>query len=132
MNYAIPDLDLFSIPPEMEDKESRKRKRTEDQASELVDKMPPFIRGSQTSKQAASFVRSEAPNMRVAVLGFIRLSGSYGATDEEVEIALGFKHQTASARRNELMNMGLIKRAGTRKTESGCSADVWVHCLVGL
>jgi len=127
MNHAMPDLDLFSTPPEMEDKESRKRKLTEDQASELVDKMPPFVRGSNTSYSAAQFVRSEAPNMRVAVLGFIRLMGSHGATDEEVENALGFKHQTASARRNELMNMGLIKKAGTRKTESGCSADVWVQ-----
>ena len=109
------------------DNGNKKRAVAVEQVRVLMDKMPPFVRDSQTSKMAASFVRTEAPNMRVAVLAFIRLMGEQGATDEEIETALGYKHQTASARRNELMNMGLIRPCGERPTESGCRATVWVH-----
>ena len=120
------ELDLFSQPAQGDGGVERKRRSTESMTEALVDKMPPFVRDSETSKRAAQFVRSEAPTMRVAVLAFIQTMGEVGATDEEVEDALDYKHQTASARRNELMNMGLIKRAGKRPTNSGCLADVWV------
>lgn len=120
------DLDLFSQPSQGDDGAERKRKSTESLTRALVDKMPPFARDSETSRRAAQFIRSEAPTMRVAVLALIQTMGEHGATDEEIEMALDYKHQTASARRNELMNMGLIKKNGKRPTTSGCSADVWV------
>lgn len=120
------ELNLFSQPLDGDDGAERKRRVTENLTRALVDKMPPFVRESDTSRRAAQFIRSEAPTMRVAVLAFIQTLGEYGATDEEIEVALDYKHQTASARRNELMNMGLIKKNGKRPTDSGCLADVWV------
>ena len=120
------ELDLFSQPISGDNGAERNRRSTESMTRALVDKMPPFVKDSETSRRAAQFIRSEAPTMRVAVLAFIQTMGEQGATDEEIEDALGYKHQTASARRNELMNMGLIKKNGKRPTTSGCSADVWV------
>jgi len=49
-----------------------------------------------------------------------------GLTDEEIEHTLNLKHQTASARRRELVLGGLIHDSGqTRKTTSGREATVW-------
>lgn len=55
--------------------------------------------------------------------------GGYGATDDEMEIYLDMRHQTASARRRDLVIAGLVKESGERrKTRSGRTANVWVWC----
>jgi len=65
--------------------------------------------------------------MRSRVLGFIESTFIHGATDDEIEVALGMRHQTASARRRDLVLSGLAKDSGKRrKTRSGRSATVWV------
>jgi len=67
------------------------------------------------------------PRLRAAVLKHIMKCGKNGATCEEVEDALGLRHQSASARVNELMNTGRILVGGRRETSSGRSAFVWVE-----
>lgn len=80
-----------------------------------------------TSLQAAKDARSGAGAMRTAVLAFIRSRGRMGATDDEIEAVLGYSHQTASARRRELVIADLIRPDGTRRpTRSGSPAQVWV------
>ena len=63
------------------------------------------------------------------VLAYIKSQGSWGATDDEIEQALDMKHQTASARRRELVLMDpprIIDSGGRRKTRSGRTAKVWI------
>jgi predicted transcriptional regulator len=68
-----------------------------------------------------------APKIRDEVERVIKASGRDGMTDDEIEVALGLRHQTASARRRELELMGRVFRVGTRATRSGRQAGVYVH-----
>lgn len=80
----------------------------------------------ETSRQAAKDAGSRASSDRTAVLAWIREAGARGATDDEIERALDMKHQTASARRRELVLAGLIAPTGERRpTRSGSPAQVW-------
>lgn len=60
------------------------------------------------------------------VLDFIRSQGDRGATDDEIEVALGLPHQTASARRRDLEKGGQIyNTSARRRTRTGTPAAVW-------
>lgn len=49
-----------------------------------------------------------------------------GATDYEIELHTGLRHQTASARRRGLVLKGLVEDSGLRRnTDSGRAAVVW-------
>lgn len=88
---------------------------------------PGHAKGSKTSKAAAESMKPKAASLRSQVLSFIEDKRVWGATDDEIEVALGLRHQTASARRRELVLEGLVCDSGTqRKTRSGRSATVWV------
>lgn len=92
---------------------------------ELYGGKPPHV-GS-TSEEAANSMKQPAQSIRQRVLKFIIDTGSWGATDEEIERALKLKHQTASARRRELVLLGAIgERVEKRKTTSGRWAKTWV------
>lgn len=94
--------------------------------------LPPFEASSETSKQAAQEIATDARAIRSQVLRFIVQQGVFGATCDEVEQALGLRHQTASARCRELVLQGLLEkytdpRTGKsvrRPTRSGRAADV--------
>lgn len=86
-----------------------------------------FERDSQTSFRAAVEIQPVAGTMRFAVLEYIRSRGEYGATDDEIEVALEMRHQTASARRRELELKNLVADSGEmRATRSGRKAAIWV------
>lgn len=79
-----------------------------------------------TSRAAAVAAESVAPKDRARVLSFIRSRGSEGAIDDEIEVALSLSHQTASARRRELVLAGLVAEAGKKRlTRTGSPAKVW-------
>jgi hypothetical protein len=79
-----------------------------------------------TSHAAAVSVRETSNTMRDRVRRLIGESLS-GLTDDEVEFMLNLRHQTASARRRELVLLGLVKDSGERRfTRSGRKAAVWV------
>ena len=95
-----------------------------------------------TSKEAAESIEPHLARMEKQVLDEIRLfsmkytdqnmttgevtTGCLGRTDEEIEDATGLKHQTASARRRELVLKGLVEHTGEyRRTRSGRRAKVW-------
>lgn len=89
--------------------------------------MPAYARGSDTSQAAASAVASVARQLRFRVLAEIQSRGADGLTCDEIELRMDLKHQTASARVNELMEEGLIVDSQQRRaTRSGCKAVVWV------
>lgn len=80
-----------------------------------------------TSKEAAESIRSSSSSMRELVFRVIKLSGVRGMTDDEIEIETGLPHQTASARRRELVLREKIKQSGERrKTRRGRFAHVHV------
>jgi hypothetical protein len=84
---------------------------------------PPFVTGSDTSEDASESMKASAESLRMKVLGHI---ASAESTCDEVEAALGLRHQTASARIRELALMNKIENSGKRrKTQSGRLATVW-------
>lgn len=87
----------------------------------------PYVRGSDTSAAAAEDIAPHLGRLEAVVLEVIRTEGKHGATDDEIEIAAGLRHQTASARRRGLVIKGMVVDSGERRpTRSGRSAAVWV------
>ena len=98
---------------------------TEKYPSELYNGHAPHVDVS-TSIDAAESIEEVSGSVRRLVLKHIKRCGTYGATDDEIEIALSLRHQTASARRRELYLLGEITSTGTRPTRSGRHAKVWI------
>lgn len=89
--------------------------------------LPPYVRGSATSKAAAVSQIHAVKADEARVLSYIQGCGYRGATDDEVEVALSMLHQTASARRRGLVLKDFVIDSGrTRPTRTGCHATVWV------
>lgn len=88
---------------------------------------PQFVKGSDTSEDAADSIEGVSEAMRWQVLRAIRGELGRGMNDDEIERALGMRHQTASARRRELVKEGYVVDSGKRReTSSGRTAIVWV------
>jgi hypothetical protein len=86
----------------------------------------PFQRGSETSRQAAEQAAPSAKTLRAAVLRHIAGKGAFGATDEEIALALQLNPSTARPRRIELVDRGEVRDSGAkRETRSGRLAVVW-------
>lgn len=85
---------------------------------------PPHV-DQDTSRDAAQAIRAPSPVLREQVFGVIVANN--GATDDEVEVELTMRHQTASARRRELVIAGRVVDGGQRRpTRSGKNAIVWI------
>jgi hypothetical protein len=94
--------------------------------------MPLFVPDSETSRAAAESMIEAAGTLRSKVRIYIVTEGYDGATDDEVEVALGLKSNTARPRRHELMERSLVMDSGrTRKTRSGRDATVWITAPEG-
>jgi hypothetical protein len=92
----------------------------------LYDGSPPS-EDSDTSRAAAKSMTVTSNSMRGQVLSIIDRYLVTGRTDDELEEYTGWRHQTVSARRRELVLLGKVKDSGKRrKTRSGRSATVWV------
>ena len=84
---------------------------------------PPSVAGSDTSAAAADSVRETSGAQRQRVFALIAESPR---TDEEIERVTGLRHQSASARRRELVLAGHIVDSGARRANSsGRQAVVW-------
>lgn len=85
----------------------------------------PYAAGSETSKAAAEWIAGQAATQRDRVYAYLRDTAG-GATDEEIQSALGMKVQSETPRRGELVDAGLVRDSGRkRKTSSGATATVW-------
>jgi len=85
----------------------------------------PYVKNSDTSKDAADSILLNSKTLRAMVFAYIK--GTNGSTCDEVEAALEMRHQTASARIRELAEAGYITdKGGRRHTRSGRLAVVWV------
>lgn len=92
---------------------------------QLYDGTPPHEAPS-TSQAAAVSMKPAANRLQRQVEAVIGSTGPRGATDDELEVLTGLKHQTVSARRRELYLLGRIRSIGERPTRSGRKAKVWV------
>ena len=93
--------------------------------------MTPFVAGSDTSEAAARSVEATAPRDQDRILASVGARHSDGMTCDELEVALGLSHQTASARVRDLVKAGRIIDSGKRrKTRTGRSAAVYVRAVV--
>lgn len=86
----------------------------------------PRVSGSRTSAEAADSMAEHVNGIAAVVLSAIRQSGVRGMTCDQLEMELGLRHQTASARVRELFLRNAITSTSIRKTRSGRSAQVWV------
>ncbi len=90
---------------------------------EQGDLFPPFVRGSDTSYEAAASMEEASGRYELMVLNLIKIRPR---TCDECETALNAKHQNLSARIRTLVLKGLVIDSGQRrKTRSGRNAIVW-------
>jgi hypothetical protein len=88
---------------------------------------PGFVKGSDTSREAAARVEGSAASMRAKVVAFIKARPE-GATCDEVEAGLDMRHQTASARvREAFVADQLMITPDRRPTRSGSFARVYKY-----
>lgn len=77
-----------------------------------------------TSRRAAVKALPKSGTKRARLFRFLEQSG--GATDEEMELALGISGNTVRPTRVSLVRDGLVEESGhTRPTVSGNDAIVW-------
>lgn len=89
--------------------------------------LPPYARGSATSRDAAEAMRPKRRKQALLILDLFHATPLDGLTSDEVEVALHLPHQSASARINELRDAGcLIESRMRRKTRAGAEAAVYV------
>lgn len=87
----------------------------------------PYVRSSQTSKEAAERIRPSLGMLEAKVLEAIKAAGSRGLVCDEAERITGLTHQCCSARFRGLEQRGLIRRTeDKRPTRSGRSAAVYL------
>jgi hypothetical protein len=87
----------------------------------------PYQWHSETSREAAEAIEPDAATLRGQVLAYIRKCGERGATDDELQVALGMNPSTERPRRIELWRRDRIWRNGEKRpTRSGRQAVVWV------
>jgi hypothetical protein len=91
----------------------------------------PSVAGSDTSEEAAESMMPTLGKLQASVFSMIRDSGPVGMTCDEVEMASGLRHQTASARIRELYLRGYVVDSGRRRlTRSNRKAVVWKRAVV--
>lgn len=85
---------------------------------------PPFVRDSETSRNAAKGIKRHRGGIAYSI--FLHMSGlKQGATCHEVVRDLGFKHQTASPRFNELAEAKVIRLTGEKRSTDAAEAEVY-------
>jgi hypothetical protein len=95
--------------------------------------LPPAQPHSPASIAAAEAIAAKAWTLRAQVYGHLRECGWMGATDEEIQLALGMDPSTQRPRRVELVRQGLVRDSGAkRETRSGREAGVWVVNNLGV
>ena len=88
--------------------------------------MGPDVSTLTQSAEAHLSIEPAKGALRELVFDAIRSAGKEGLTCDQVEVVTGLRHQTASARVNELGKALRIAIKGTRPTRSGRRATVWV------
>lgn len=103
-----------------------------DQLGLFANRTAPAVHGSDTSEAAARSVEPHLGRLCAMVVRYVRSQGARGATSDEVEEALGLRHQTASARLKQAKDLGVLVETDMRRlTRSGRKAAVLVAAAEG-
>jgi len=82
---------------------------------------------TETSRQAAEAVRPIASELERRVYQYLASCGILGATDEQIQEALGMDGNSERPRRKSLEQKGYVRDSGLKRpTRSGRLATVWV------
>jgi hypothetical protein len=99
----------------------------DDRPYDLYGGLPPHVKDSETSKEAAESMVEQAKAIREKIYRMIEAKGIEGLTVDEIERLAGYPHQTASARVTELLQEERIEwNHEKRETQHGRKACVWV------
>jgi hypothetical protein len=88
---------------------------------EMFDICAGYHGGDECSQEANSITWKSRDRLKI----IIYLRGVIDATCDEVEIALGMRHQTCSARFADLKREGILVFTSKRPTRTGCMAKAW-------
>ncbi len=89
--------------------------------------IPPYTKGSDTSKAAALMMLPNVGTIRYRILELFMESGEHGLIDRDIENILNVRPSSCRTRRKELEMGGFVKRTErTRATDSGRQAHVYV------
>jgi predicted ArsR family transcriptional regulator len=90
--------------------------------------LPPYVRGSETSREAAESLSERALNRQQGtILAFLRDRGTEGATADEIEAHLPLIGDAIRPRLLELLAYGRVRRTTEKRpTRKGRAAFVWV------
>lgn len=88
----------------------------------IEEKPLPHQHHSDTSRVAAEAFKPKAGTARAVVLAYLRAQGEDGATDKEMQEALGMPGSTQRPRRIELVSAGIVGPCGKQRNGS----TVWV------
>jgi hypothetical protein len=84
------------------------------------------VHGSATSAAAGESQEPTLGTKQAKVLELLRQHNRPGLTDDELEYLTGWRHQSVSARRRELVLAGLVRSSPlTKATSSGRQATIW-------
>lgn len=138
-----PDAPLFTHPPDTPPKNdaapsgngasANRPKNSPDSTFARLPLTPPARRNAPagTSDAAAHRIAGHAARQRADVLAVIVKAGALGATDAEIETAIGIRAQSVSPRRGELRALGLVVDSGRRRpTPRGRPAAVWIAATI--
>ena len=92
-------------------------------------KVPPKLphNGTPTSRIASQQAKTFAASQQEQVFAFIEQAGEHGATDQEIETALGISGNSVRPRRRKLVELGRVKQSSNlRLTHSNSPAVVWI------
>ena len=89
----------------------------------------PYQQGSDTSRAAAESQTAKAPAKIDMIYRYLLSRGEFGATDDEIRIALGLLASTAGARRRDLEMMGGCVKSKIRRTTTNGGVAV-VHVAI--
>ena len=89
--------------------------------------LPAHQRKSETSRAAAESMRPHVSRLNLQVYEWLRARGAYGATREEISVALDMLIQSVCGRVNELVRKGYVTQSNEkRETSTGRQAFVMV------
>ena len=84
-------------------------------------------KAQRTSRKAAESVEPRTGTLRRQVFDYLNNRGLHGATDEEIQSALGIPGNTVRPSRGTLVDDGYVTDSGTtRKNQNGHDCIVWV------
>ncbi len=97
---------------------------TDRETSQLFDSDgAPYVRGSRTSLEAARAIIPNQGTEEWKVLNWLEVMGP--STDEQIQFELDMNPSTERPRRVKLVEKGLVRAAGIRKTRAGRKATIW-------